>query len=276
MIPPILLICDLDEQLLEDLKSRERFGHWLTIHPKQVHLVYITALSTDFVREQVEISHIPTPEFVIAWGGTEVDRFDPGVPVAGWEAKISPAWNGGRIRDVLAAFSELELHPENMQSKNRVSYFLDRATPRALLQIEIALESAGLKADLSYFKGQFLDVLPRGINKVSAVELLLSLTRVTKHRTIICGSSMGDPGLYEQGYRGVVTASVDAELRERAPATAFRCNQRFAAGMLEGIEYWISQEQGKAGSPIAWQFRSGESTSHEESKESELVPLASN
>lgn len=102
-----------------------------------------------------------------------------------------------------------------MQSKNKVSYFLDRAFPRALLQIEIALASAGLEADLSYFKSQFLDVLPRGINKVSAVELLLSLTRVAKHRTVICGSSIGDLGLYLQDYRGIVTESADADLRDR-------------------------------------------------------------
>jgi sucrose-6F-phosphate phosphohydrolase len=276
MMPPILLICDLDEQLLEDLKSRERFGHWLTVHRKQVHLVYLTALSTDCVRELVEISRVPSPDFVIAWGGTEVDCFETGASAVGWKVKIPAAWNAGRIRDALAAFPELELHPESMQSPNKVSYFLDRALPRALLQIEIALASAGLEADLSYFKNQLLDVLPRGISKVSAAEHLLSLTRVPKHRTVVCGSSIGDLGLYQQGYRGIVTASADAELRERAPATACRCNRRFAAGLLEGIEYWISQEQSKSDSPIAWQFRSAEFPGREECAEDRLVPLASN
>lgn len=276
MIPPILLICDLDEQLLEDLKSREWFGHWLTVHRQQVHLVYLTALSTDCVRELVEISRVPSPDFVIAWGGTEVDCFDTGASAAGWETKVPSAWNAGRIRDTLAAFPELELHPGSMQSKNKVSYFLDRASPRALLQIEIALASAGLEADLSYFKSQFLDVLPRGINKVSAAELLLSLTRVPKHRTVICGSSIGDLGLYQQGYRGIVTASADADLRDRAPATAYRCNRRFAAGLLEGIEHWISQDQSKSGSPTTWQFRSAESPCRDGCDKDELVPVASN
>lgn len=276
MIPPILLICDLDEQLLEDLKSREWFGRWLRTHPKQVHLAYLTALSTDCVRELVEISRVPSPEFVIAWGGTEVDCFDEGAPVAGWEAKIPTSWNAARIRDALSAFSELELHPENMQSPNKVSYFVDRALPRALLQIEVALASAGLEADLSYFKNQLLDVLPRGINKVTAAEHLLSLTKVPKHRTVIYGSSIADLGLYHQGCRGIVSPSADAELRECVPATAYRCNRRFAAGLLEGIEYWISQEQSESGSPIAWQFRSAESLCRDGCERDGLVPVMSN
>jgi len=276
MIPPILLICDLDEQLLEDLKSREWFAHWLMDHPKQVHLAYLTALSTDCVRELVEISRVPSPEFVIAWGGTEVDYFDTRASAPGWEAKIPAAWNAGKIRDALAGFSELELHPDAMQSPNKVSYFLDRALPRALLQIEVALASAGLEADLSYFKNQLLDVLPRGINKVTAAEHLLSLTRVPKYRTVVCGSSIADLGLYQQGYRGIVPASADAELIERAPATAYRCKRRFAAGLLEGIEHWISQKQSKSGSPVAWQFRSADALYRDECERDRQVPLVSN
>jgi sucrose-6F-phosphate phosphohydrolase len=276
MIPPILLICELDEQLLENRKSLEWFGHWLMVHPKQIRLVYLTAFSTDCVRELVAISRVPSPEFVIAWGGTEVDCFDTGASVAGWANKIPSDWNTGRIRDALAEFPELKLHSEFMQSKNKVSYFLDRALPRALLQIEITLASSGLEANLSYFKHEFLDVLPRGINRVSAVDFLLSVTRVPKHQTVICGSSIGDLGLYQQGYRGIVTASADAELRDRVPATAYRCERRSAAGLLEGLEHWISQDQSNSGLPSVWQFQAVESTCRNEWERDQLVPVASN
>lgn len=97
-------------------------------------------------------------------------------------------------------------------------------------------------------------------------------------RTTFGGSkvSIGDLGLYQQGYRGIVTANADADLRERAPATAYRCTRRFAAGLLEGIEHWISQDQSKSGSPIAWQFRSADPQCRDGCEKDGLVPLASN
>lgn len=248
MTSPILLVSELDEQILGDPSELENFRVWLEPHRRKLRLVYMTVEVTECVRELVDEGKLVAPDFVIAGAGTEVDCYASGKPVNGWSAKIPSKWDSERIRDVLAAFPELEAHPEMMQSRHKVSYFLEQASPRQLLQIEVALATAGLEADFSYVRNRFLDVRPPGVNKAAAVRLLAMNTSTPRSNTVVCGTSLGDLALYGEDYCGIVTANADAELRRQVPATVYQSSRKNAAGILDGLRYWIAKGQ----SSVSW------------------------
>src|SRR5687768_3110509 len=119
MNSPILLVSELDEQILGDPGALETLRIWLEQHRRKIRLVYITVEVTECVRELVDEDKLTAPDFVIAGAGTEVDCYASGKPVNGWSAQIPSNWDSERIRDVLAAFPELEAHPEMMQSRHK-------------------------------------------------------------------------------------------------------------------------------------------------------------
>jgi sucrose-phosphate synthase len=244
MTPPILLVNELDEQLLGNPSSLDRFHTWLVKRRAGFRLVYLTRGFTSWVRQMVGVSRLPAPDFVVTSAGTEVDCFWDSRPVDGWKSRMPAAWSSTTVREVLADFPELKLQPEATPSPHKVSYLLERSSPRSLLSIEVALSEAGMDCDLSYARSHSLHILPRGINQVAAVRFLALKNSIPRSHIIVSGTSRADLDLYQEGYRGVVAASAERTLRERVAAPVYLSDRSHSDGLLEGIQYWATQLDG--------------------------------
>jgi sucrose-6F-phosphate phosphohydrolase len=247
----LLLVTDLDGTLLGDGAALERFCRWLREYRPRVTLVYATGRTVIDVRRLVRSDELPAPDHVIGSVGTEVVAFDTCQPTDGWAARAGQNWRRKSICQALAAIAELEPQPDEFQSEFKVSYFLERATAEQIRHVTAQLAAVQMSADVIYSGRRFVDVLPRGMNKGSAVEFLAQRLGFQTDEVIACGDSGNDLSMCERGFRAVLVANADEDLTRGARPPRYHSPFSHAAGVLDGIDYWTSlQREQKHRPPI--------------------------
>jgi sucrose-6F-phosphate phosphohydrolase len=150
-----------------------------------------------------------------------------------------PLWDSVAVRDALSVNTRLELQPDEFQSERKVSYFLLDATTDDLAAIDALLCHHGLACELVYSSQRYLDLLPRGVNKGTAVRQLACLWQADADSVVVCGDTGNDAAMFQQGYRGVIVSNAHDELKRLASdKRVYLARQPHAAGVLEGVLYW--------------------------------------
>jgi sucrose-6F-phosphate phosphohydrolase len=238
-----LVVSDLDGTLLGDDESLARFAEWYEPLRGRVALAYASGRDERSVRRSVASTHLPEPDAVIGCLGTEVRCFRTGRDVVDWRALLPtlqpPHWDPPAVRAALAGLARLELQPDEFQTSRKVSYFLDQATADELQQVAALLEHHGLACEIVYSSRLHLDVLPRGVNKGTAVRQLAAAWQIDHESVIVCGDTNNDLAMFQQGFRGVVVANALDELKRLAGERVYVAHRSHAAGVLEGLMHWL-------------------------------------
>lgn len=172
--------------------------------------------------------------------------------IAGWPHTES--WNRAALMDQLSLYPELTLQEPAAQDEYKISY----TTRSALDSVEHAgeivsyLNMAGLHADLVVSGGgdhRFVDVLPVGVNKGSAMLQLPQLLRKSKDNDdrysevcrIAAGDSMNDQGILAIADVSIIPGNGQPDLLEWATTshqinTLYITDEYFAAGVLQGLQ----------------------------------------
>lgn len=240
----MLLITDLDGTLLGDARALDQFGRWLGERRNLVTLVYATGRTVAAVAHAAARRSLPAPDHVIGSVGCEIAEFRNLSHDETWETPNRKGWNVATVRRVAECFGGLAIQPDEFQSDLKVSYFWDEATNRRLEDLDMALTSSGMAAELTYSGSRFLDIMPRGVNKGSAARYLIGKLGVESRHVIACGDSGNDASLFSHGFRGVVVANAEADLIRRVGPEIYRSSQAHAAGVLDGIRYWTEVNDG--------------------------------
>jgi hydroxymethylpyrimidine pyrophosphatase-like HAD family hydrolase len=83
-------------------------------------------------------------------------------------------------------------------------------------------------------------VLPLNTNKGTAAAFLARCCRVEPWHVVVCGDSGNDLSMFQQGFCGVVVGNAQAELRELSHEHVYQSPYKYAAGVLDGIQYWMN------------------------------------
>jgi sucrose-6F-phosphate phosphohydrolase len=205
--------------------------------------VYASGRFSDSVVESILLRGLPEPDAIIGGVGTDIQLFPGGKPVEGWHETIGKNWDANRLREVLSGKPGLELQPEEFQSAFKVSYCLEDAGPEDLTGLRNRLRDAGIEASIVYSSARDLDFLPAGANKGSAAAFLVSRWGLPAGRVMVSGDSGNDRALFEQGFLGIVLENAHPELKKLQGPTIYHARQRFAGGVLEGVQYWMKRLQ---------------------------------
>lgn len=235
-----MLVSDIDGTLLGDEESLARFRAWITDERSGMYLVYATGRKYESVADLCAGEILPEPDFVIASVGTEIFAHPQGQPFGDWCAPPR-RWSAAAIRDAVQAIAGVKLQPSEFQSSLKVSLYAKEFSPNLVASLRSALEKLALECEIIYSGGLYLDLLPRGVNKGSAVKYLSAFLSIPLSSIVACGDSENDASMFMEGICGVMVANAEMRLKARGLKGIYYSPHPFAAGVHDGVLQWRQQ-----------------------------------
>jgi mannosylfructose-6-phosphate phosphatase len=236
------LVSDVDNTLLGDDEALARFAEWYESRRGSMRLVYNSGRFYSSVVASIDSTALPEPDAVIGGVGTEIRFYPDGRSLEAWPAQFA-GYEASAVRECLARFAELAPQPLELQSRWKTSYFVDGAPPEFLARLKRRLQAEGLAVELIYSSRRDLDVLPAAANKGSAAAFLAEHWNLAREKVMASGDSGNDLALFQQGFRGIVVANAHAELKALRGENVYHSPHAHAAGVLDGLEYWLARAQ---------------------------------
>lgn len=173
----------------------------------ELRLAFVTGRGVETVLPLLDDPLIPDPDWIIADVGATVVTGGDLHPVSPLQWEIDAAWVG--VRAILDAVGTVEgLERQRVPQERRVSYF---ARDPDVIE-EVRRRVSALPVDVLHSAGQYLDVLPQGVNKGTTLRRLLATLEIAEQDVLVAGDTLNDLSLFETGYRGVVVGGAEAAL----------------------------------------------------------------
>lgn len=233
-----LVISDLDGTLLGDSEGLAAFRRWRNEQGEQVLLAYSSGRSFPSILESIRSHQLPDPVAIIGEVGTDIRLYPSGQSAPQWPVR-PPEWSAARIQEALVPLPELERQPEEFQSEFKISYYLRNADSEQLEAIRRRLKEVRQEVEIIYSSNRDLDLLPKGVHKGSSANHLAQCLGLSIEETIACGDSGNDAPMFTQGRRSVIVANALPELKALSGPHIFHASRSFAAGVVEGLEFWL-------------------------------------
>lgn len=198
-------------------------------------LLYVTGRSVPAARELMAESGLPRPELLIADVGTTVVDGGDFAPVEEMEEFLTRNWPGGAaIRERLAGMPGIV--EQDVEAPRRVSYWLEDA-PMEETVARVAEALNDLRVEVIGSADQYVDVLPRGVNKGRTLLEVLDRLGQPRERVVVAGDTLNDLALFRTGLRGVVVGNAEPALKRRVGERphVYLADGAGAAGVLEGL-----------------------------------------
>ncbi len=176
---------------------------------------------------------MPAPELIIGAAGSEIA--EPASLGAAWASHMAPGWDRAEIERLLAGVDGLVAQDSAGQGAYKVSWVADVTAVKRARRV---LDEAALRVNLVHSHGRFLDVMPRGVDKGSAVRFAAQRLGIRLERTIVAGDSGNDEAMLLCGARPVLVANFDREVAHLAArADVFTAPRPHAGGVIDGLLY---------------------------------------
>lgn len=233
-----LFISDLDDTLLGDDAALRSLARNLQKHREKIVIVYNSSRPCESIRKSLgdypalqELS----PEFIVGALGTEIQDGSTGKPVSEYSHKLIDGWNREKIAQLLEEL-RLKPHPEELQTPFKASYYVQGNDQ--YLTIKEKLADHGFRVKVIFSGGCNLDIIPHNSGKGSAVEFIWQYLSIDKDQVVVSGDSANDIDMFTKASKGIVVGNADPELKSLTGDKIYLANAAYAAGVLEGLQYW--------------------------------------
>lgn len=231
----LLLATDLDGTLIGDDGATHRLNEIVEElrETKGLKLAYVTGRSPELFNELRKEKSLLMPDALVTAVGTEIyidgELIDEWLHVANWDEV--------QIKDMLSRYSSLRLQPATEQRKFKLSYFLE---DNYQLVENIRDQLRDLPVNVVYSMSLYLDILPEGVNKGSALQFLADKWGIDTANVYACGDSGNDIDMLASSNAIVVGNAKDELLRwmENHTENTYKAKGNFASGIIEGLEHY--------------------------------------
>lgn len=227
------LISDIDGTLTGDPDALQELSGQLALSGT-IGFGVASGRSPELVEAAVREFALPEPELIIAAVGSEVKG--AGLREADWPGALLADWQPEALDGLLSGVPGVERQPPAGQGRHKLGYY---ASAEAAVRARAELEAAGLKANLLHSADRFLDVLPAGVSKGSAVRFAAAQLGVPLSRVVVAGDTGNDRDMLLSGARAILVANFTRELDDLVGhADVYRARAAHAAGILEGLRHY--------------------------------------
>ncbi len=234
-----LLVTDLDGTLLGNDEALRQFAEWYQAQREQLRLVYNSGRLFQSTVDLINSTALPEPDAVIGGVSTEVRYYPDGDDVLlGWPTFLGH-WDIDDIQAILAEYDELQLQPPEFQTPLKLSFYAYDLAADFLARLQRRLATADYRVNVVYSSGRDLDVMPTGVSKGSAIVHLACKWKLRSWQVIVSGVTGSNLSMFLRGFRGIVPANAHKELKGLRSPHIYHSEHSYAAGVLEGMEFWL-------------------------------------
>jgi sucrose-6F-phosphate phosphohydrolase len=180
------------------------------------------------------------PDSIVGGVGTEIYDISTARRIVTWPPSVFE-WNPYLVRTIGESCRELALQPEHLLSHYKVSFYGRDLDQSFLDRLQLHMIAAGLRVNVIYSSRRDLDILPAEANKGEAVAFLANRWQIEAERIVVAGDSGNDAEMFRAEYRGIVVGNAQPELKSLKSPRIYHASSMFAAGVLEGLKYWLRQ-----------------------------------
>lgn len=241
-VPALMLATDLDGTLVGDAASLARLNEEIERQRDRLMLVYVTGRSYFSVQRLMEAQPLLVPDFIIAGVGTSIHQGPSWETDSHWVRRISNCWSAERVRAIASFYPSLLPQAPDNQGPFKCSYLLsEEHAEQTISSLQETLRAQRVSARLIYSSGRDLDILPARAGKGNALRYLATRVGISLSMMLTCGDSGNDRDMLSLGGPAAMMANAQPELVQAPPTGAYRCQQAYAAGILEALAHygWI-------------------------------------
>lgn len=236
-----VLVSDLDGTLLGDDQALMRFAEWYESLRPDYRLVYASGRFVSSVMDSILRTPLPQPDAIIGGLGTEIYDVSRWQRMPLWPL-LCTYWNPYLIRSLCESYEGLTLQPQEFLSYYKISYYGWNLDADLLDRLADTLERHGQQVELVYSSRRDLDLVPAGMNKGGAAAHIVRRWNLDPCRVCVAGNTGNDASMFQRGFRGVVVANADEDLKAVNSADTYHAADSFADGVLEGLRHWFHED----------------------------------
>jgi len=234
-----LVSSDLDGTLLGNPEASARFkSAWTALSPEaKPLLVYNSGRLVDDLRRFVDNGTLPVADYYVGGVGTQIFDVRAGRMLEELRAHLAAGWDLARVREITGRFPGVRPQPNEFQHDFKSSWFLERASPGTLRELNRQLHDAGLRVKIVYSSARDLDVLPQNATKGGALDWLCARLNIPLTEVLVAGDTDNDTSMFRlPGVRGIIVENALPELFESTvEVSTYTSRKILADGVLDGL-----------------------------------------
>jgi sucrose-phosphate synthase len=243
-----ILITDIDNTLLGgNEKELRQLMDLLTQYKDCIGFGVATGRVFESAMTVLRANGIIKPDIIISSVGSQITYGDSLLHDKGWETHISKNWKRDVITSRLQDVDYLQLQGKAGQGSYKLSYNMAPGKER-LPKIHHILTQQRCHYNLIYSHEKYLDILPYRASKGKAIRYLSYKWSIPLKNFLICGDSGNDEEMLKGEPLGIVVGNYSPELEKmKSLRNIYFAKKTFAAGMIEGINYYRFIAKAKKG-----------------------------
>lgn len=231
----MLLATDLDGTFLGG-KQIDKLNLYRLIQQRDdICLVFVTGRGLETVLPLLNDSIVPHPDYIICDVGATIVDGKTLENIEPLQSDIEAAWTDVFVlKDRLSKVEGLSI--QEVPQQRRSSYYYNEDTDLD----EVYKIAEEFDCDVITSLDLYLDFLPRGVNKGSALRRLMEHLDFDPEKVLVAGDTLNDLALYTVGYKGVVVGGAEQALIDRTMDNphVYSAEREGAGGILEAMVHF--------------------------------------
>uniref|UniRef100_A0A7S1SZK8 Sucrose phosphatase-like domain-containing protein n=1 Tax=Tetraselmis chuii TaxID=63592 RepID=A0A7S1SZK8_9CHLO len=248
MAEAVLLVTDLDNTLLGDNAASVRFAELWRASAAGSKLVYATGRDFDSYVWLVESGVLPAPDVSITSTGADIRHASDPTLGEQWATFVAEVWKPEAALQAVSGFGfpVLECTPLRLVlglPEGASSDALHARVDDMSAALHRACDHSPELVISTHHDGTFLDILPPGVDKGSAVAFVQKYFGFGDDATVVAGDSENDWAMLRlPGRRGVVVGNANPDLLKLCNTLGpdnklYYAKAFYAEGVIEGLRH---------------------------------------